>query len=434
MLVQGIVLATLLARAGLAADAPERSAAALVRAARSVRPGAAGPSRIADNPDLPSACRGDTVRTVAVETGGRLFAYRYAYRPAEDPDMPVVFNIPGGPGQGSIGMPLSVPYEFGIVRTDPLGAGCNANAALSADALDSEALAAAVLAVVRDLHPRRYVLYGASYGTVVATIAASKARDAGLPDPVAVVLEAVIGRAYRPEESQQGFLAGWTRLKKRLPPGAVRVLSQDPPPLGVAPEIWGGWIQQLLLYGASPGGGDGFAVDALSKLDPAAPEEGRQLVLDMLRQFAQPADAAHVALYRSIVCREIDGATRGQQTDVALRGGELVPLDPGFCGGSSMTRPFDAARYPVSAPIFYFSGGEDPATPEFQTRCHYESQRSAAKTWVSVPTGGHLSLTDNLMDCQDALWKDIAATGGSRFPALLRTCGVRPAPVLRPAE
>lgn len=405
MLVQAIVAAALLASGARADTIPE-------------------------NPDLPSACRAGTVRTVDVDAQGRRFALRYAYREAEDPDMPVVIDIPGGPGQGSIGMPLSVPYEFGIVRTDPRGAGCNANAAISAEDVDSETIAKDVLAVVRDIGAKRYILYGASYGTMVATIAASKAREAGVPEPQAVVMEGVIGRAYKPEESLGDRVERWRELKRRLPPGAVRALSQDPPPFGFSPEVWGGWIEYLLLYGGSPGGGEGFAVTALSAVDPAAPESDHEMVRSMLETFSQPADAAHVNLYRAIVCRELDGANRGQKTDMILRGGELVPLAPGFCEGRPMDHPFDAAQYQISAPLFYFSGGEDPATPEFQTRYHYESQPAAPKTWVRVPSGSHLSLSGNLMDCQDSLWKDIAGSGGAHFPAILPTCGIKPAPNL----
>jgi pimeloyl-ACP methyl ester carboxylesterase len=412
MLVQGVALSLLLASGAQAAAS----------------------SPIADNPALPEACYGESVRTVSLDTHGRLFSYRYAYRPAEDPSMPVVINIPGGPGQGSIGMPLSLPYEFGIVRTDPLGAGCNANASLHADEITSEDIADGVLAAVREIRPKHYILYGASYGTIVATIAAAKASKAGLPPPDAVVLEGVIGRAYTPQESLQGFLKGWERLKAQLPAGAAQALSEEKPPLGFAPEIWGGWLQQLQLYGASPGGGPGFAVTVLSGLDPSAPEAGREVIRNQLRLFAQPADAAHVDLYRAIACREIDGATRGQKTDMALRGGQLVPLAAGFCGDRTMTRPFDAANYQITAPIFYFSGGWDPATPEFQARYHYDSQATARKTWVRVPTGSHLSFTGNLMDCQNALWKDIAATSGAHFPELLQSCNIRPAPLVFPGQ
>jgi len=397
--------------------------------------GAVGVPRIAGNPDLPPECNASTVRRVPIETGGRLFEYRYAYRPADDggDDQPVVVNIPGGPGEGSIGRPLSVPWEFGIVRIDPLGAGCNANAAISADSLTSEDIASAVLAVVRDIKPKRYILYGVSYGSVVATIAAAKAREAGVPQPDAVVLEAVLGRAFQPDEALWAFENGWNDLKSRLPPGAVDALSQDPPPFGVAPEIWGGYLEYLQLYGAPPGGGTGFAVDSLSALDPAAPEDKRQVLRNQLNAFAgQHTDAAHAALYRSIVCRELDGSARGQLTDFALRGGALIPLDPGFCGPRKMTSAFDAAAYQVEAPLFYFSGGQDPATPEFQTAYHYVSQRSARKTWVRVPTGGHLSFSGNLMDCQEALWKDIAADGGARFASILSSCLIRPSPSLAP--
>lgn len=409
MLVQGIVLSLLLASAQAAASGP-----------------------IADSSGLPEACYGKSVHTVTIEANGRPFSYRYAYRPAEEANMPVVIHIPGGPGQGSIGKPLSLPYEFGVVRTDPLGAGCNANTSLPADEITSEDIAQAVLAVVKEIRPKRYILYGVSYGTIVATIAAAKASKAGLPPPAAVVLEGVIGRAYTPEESLRGFLEGWERLKAELPAGALRALSTEQP-LGFEPEIWGGWIQQLLLYGASANGGLDFAVDVLSKLDPSAPEAGREFIRHQLRLFSQPTEAARVALYRAIACREIDGATLGQQTDTALRGGRLVPIEAGFCGDRTMSRPFDAANYQIKAPVFYFSGGWDPATPEFQTRYHYESQAASRKTWVRVPTGSHLSLTNNLMDCQNALWKDIA-TGGAHFPELLPSCGIQPAPVIVPGR
>jgi pimeloyl-ACP methyl ester carboxylesterase len=390
---------------------------------------------VPDNPNLPAKCRKDDIRTIQLpvhpgQRGSKSFTYRYHLREAEDPAAPLVIFIPGGPGQSSIGATTSIPSGLGLARTDPRGAGCNANAVFSADSLSSEAIAADILALIRDVKPKRYFLYGSSYGTVVATIVAARAGEEGVPRPAGVVLEGTIGRSFQPKESLEGFVEGWEELKTKLPPAVVRQLSSSPLPLGFSAEAWGGWIQSLLLYGDSPGGGS-FAVDQLSALDPSEPENRREVLAKLMNNFLAPAPKEHTRLYREITCREIDDGVRGQKTDMELRGGKLVRIENGFCSGIPLSSPFDSAAYQTSAPVFYFSGGQNSATPEFQTEYHFSSQGHGRKVWVNVPTGGHLALTMNLGDCYGKLWMDIAEHGGDDLEALLPGCMIKPSPVVK---
>lgn len=375
---------------------------------------------------LPEACGGPTVRQLQWEVLGRQITYRYAYREGVSEDAPVVVYLPGGPGQGGIGLPLSLPYEYGIVRTDPIGAGCNADANLPVEEITSDLIADGVVRLIRELRPRRYLLYGVSYGTMVATLVAEKLAHSELP-PEAVILEGVIGRAFTAEESLRGFQNEWSRLKTKLPAESRRALEHDDLPFDFAPEIWGGWIQNLLLCGASPSGGEGFAAETLSLLAAPAGDRRLEFLRRQLSLFSQPSDPAHVALYRSIACREIDDHVRGQKTDMVLKGGRLIPLASDFCGPRRLSRPFDAAAHPILAPIFYFSGGADPATPEFQTRYHFESQ-SGPRAWVRIPSGGHLSLSNNLMLCQDAIWQDIVTNSGRHLEEVVSGCQSQPPP------
>jgi surfactin synthase thioesterase subunit len=64
-----------------------------------------------------------------------------------------------------------------------------------------------VLAIVEELRLDDYMLYGISYGTLLATLVASRAEERGLPLPKAIVLEGVLGMAFDAERPTEAAFA-----------------------------------------------------------------------------------------------------------------------------------------------------------------------------------------------------------------------------------
>ena len=80
------------------------------------------------------------------------------------------------------------------------------------------------------------------------------------------------------------------------------------------------------------------------------------------------------------------------------------------CDGFAVDRPYESANYQINAPIYYFNGTDDPATPHDLAQDHYDNQRNSSnKEFVSVRHGGHNPIYLKLRDCQDDIWQDIFA-------------------------
>ena len=96
--------------------------------------------------------------------------------------------LPGGPGQlsmeESLGIDKIVPESWGLVLTDPRGVGCNFNGktVYPREFYQTQHIAHDVLSVIKDLkRPHsEIVLFGVSYGTVVATEVSHLAEKLGL--------------------------------------------------------------------------------------------------------------------------------------------------------------------------------------------------------------------------------------------------------------
>lgn len=173
----------------------------------------------------------------------------------------MVIYLPGGPGEASIDQFTPDALDpFTVIQTDPRGVGCNSEAETGTRIPDegfrSEFLASDVLGIIHELKLDHYVLYGISYGTLLGTIVAAKTEQIGNP-PQALVLEGVLGSAFKPGESIQGYIDQWNLLKMRVAP-AVRTELEKPLPLGKTREEWGMWIMQMLKIGVYPYIGDIF--------------------------------------------------------------------------------------------------------------------------------------------------------------------------------
>jgi pimeloyl-ACP methyl ester carboxylesterase len=350
-------------------------------------------------------------------------SYTYAIGGQADSDRPWIIVLPGGPGQASISMPLAMPSNFPIIRIDPRGVGCNSEPMVPADALASNLAAADVVAVIRREKLQNYIIYGASYGTLLATLVAEKLEADGGPRPRAVVLEGIIGRAFGPNEYLRAQMQRWEQVKKQLSADTRAELSSKKMPFDLPSTHIASWVASLLYAGVPAGGQDDLAVDELEKLRN---EKQRPFLKKRIDAITAKPDSDRLRVFRENTCREIAPDMRDLQFDFELVKGRLIPRDTKFCDGIEPTALFDSARVQLESPIYYFSGLLDPATPPDQARYHFAHQARSARTLVTVPRGAHLALTLNLMDCSERIWNAIADRKG--LPDALASCGADPKP------
>ncbi len=367
----------------------------------------------------PPGCAGSDIGHVSVpidyaRPDGSRFPLAFRLRRGSESGHPLILLLPGGPGNTLIrGDAMDgedgIPPAYDVVMTDPRGAGCNDDPALSDDAdFRSDFLARDVLAILGALGAARsapldYVLYGESYGTLEATMIAVLAGAEGLPRPRALVLEGTLGRSFADYAEQLAALQEeWRHLRERLP-RPTRAMFQNGsfnPLLSASSEVWAELVDRDLMRGAGP---DGRYVlerqlDALIELQGA---------LGAIAEETTAAPDQTRRLLRVIACRELTGELYPRHD---LIEGQLVPEGADLCRGlPRLDRRFDAAAWPVFVPIVYVQGSHDPATPMWQARYHFDSERTAPRYFITVDEAAHapLGVTLAVDGCHARLWRSI---------------------------
>jgi pimeloyl-ACP methyl ester carboxylesterase len=382
-------------------------------------------------------CDGADIHHVSVpvdhdDPAGPHFGLAFRVRAGAAPDAPLVIVVPGGPGgtlirEDRYARSGGLPDDFAVVLTDPRGGGCNDDPALTVDRdLSSEFLARDLLAIVAELEsergerPLRYLLYGQSYGTVEATIAANLAPRLGVTPPQAVVMEGTLGHAFlNYAEYFASFQAEWHEVRDALPRKWQALIHDNK--LDIVPTVpsaaWALLVNNDLMRGYHPDGEHELA----RQLSP----DGMPWLLTALKMFSampeQDALATHNRLLRVIGCGELYGDLYPLRD---LRDGELVLRGQNLCSDyHGVSRPYDANDWPLAMPIVYIQGERDPATSYPQARYHFAAQASAARYFIHVDLAAHaaLSVTLNVGDCPARLWGAIA-TDLAGLPQAVARC------------
>lgn len=350
------------------------------------------------------------------------FGYSFKVHPGTDPDAPTVIYLPGGPGQSSISAerdPSLVPAAYTLIQTDPRGAGCNAPASAEHypdDFYQTVHFAGDVLAIVEHLQLDDYILYGVSYGTVLATVTASMAEAEGTRPPRALVLEGIVGQPFEEGEVEEPYQLEWRAIRDRLPESIRSQLTTEPLPLGLSAEEWGAGITTMLSLGMLQLEGT-LAEALLSNLAPEATDEQRAGLREAVLQLGHSdIDAFGQRLHDVVACHEI---TETNFRAFKLESGELVRTEA-YCTSDPVDQPYFAGEWPVTAPIYYFNGTNDPNTPMWQAQAHYEAQTAAERHFVAIGGAGHNPLILNLADCKPDIWTAIDA--GAGFDEAIARC------------
>ncbi len=375
---------------------------------------------------LPSRCNSAAVHKIELpvyhDQPTPTFTYRFSVSEREDLDAPLLIFVPGGPGQTSMEMPLSYPYDFSVVRTDPRGMGCNENPHLPTESLTSEAIAKDILAIIKTLKPKKYFIHGISYGTLVATMTASMAEAQNIKAPEAVILEGVIGRAYEADEYVNGTLERWKEVKAQLPLSLQKSLKKKIP-FGLTTKEWSAWISAILINGTLPVGVD-YAVDELMLFADSSRANELEGLSYRIKPMTAPPTEMKKRIYKQIACREFVPDVRDVKYDYDWVNGDLIATNDRLCSDTVFDKPFDSKHFQIKAPTYYFSGQQDPVTPPAQAQYHFDNQ-TGSKMLIKVLKGGHTALSTNLADCSNQLWMEILKGNQDEFKKALNACALK---------
>jgi pimeloyl-ACP methyl ester carboxylesterase len=318
----------------------------------------------------------------------------------------------------------SFPADSNIILTDPRGVGCNSldfpTLQDAANSLSTENFASDILAIINDLKLDNYILVGTSYGTVLATVTASRA-EAGetRTGPKSVVLISTLGHSMTGAfDPYVGFSREWQRLSLSLDSRILSQLAADRLPFDLSEKYWGLFITAMLV------GGHDVLKTSLEDLVSSDSQKKNELktavqsIGDGYFSTTPPLERQRRQLLNKVVsCREFGSE---DNVSLALSGGKLVSYHTAFCDGLSLTDLWDAAEWPVKkAHLYYVQGDEDPATYMEIARYHFEAETLATRSFISVHRAAHAPELA-LGECWPRVLKSISNNGFGLKKSLLK--------------
>lgn len=303
-----------------------------------------------------------------------------------------MFVLPGGPGVSSSQAEVNI-IDANIVFIDPRGTGLNESYFQTNPGgrlLTSEDLAEDVIAVINFLKPKSYFLYGHSYGTVVATIAASKIEKIkSMYPPQRIILEGTVGEGTTNniQISEANKLLEKYRQSSQI---CFDCIINKITTMLNAEEI-GTLLFAIFYYGYQPMLLESFFTQtSQSQLKQMASDAKINLPSEGLR------------LYQEVGCREINSTGI---TIEAFRNNRLESDKLATCQNFPLSSKYTVTDWPIlKTPIIYIQGDSDISTPVSESMLHYN--RQVNKNYVCVKNAGHAPL-EQIGDCSNVLWKAI---------------------------
>ena len=365
-----------------------------------------------------------TIRTVKVpwdptKSKSPTFDFRFKYE-IVNPLAPTVVIIPGGPGQTSITpngqLPLgAVPAGYNKIYTDPRSQGCNyaLESNVLAQYLKTEFVVNDIFLALKSVNLQNYIIYGASYGTVVATQLVKKIEAEKFELPTALVLEGTVGKKYDNFDSYfYYFQYEWDKLFKQLPPRWKTYFQSGKNETTFSKSEWASLITSDLIIGDIPDApiNGQFLYYHLHLLElyfaKKVPAKDQPMLNSMFAKLKDPQFPN--LFFRMIGCGELWGDWYFGRS---LEGGRLVRTGKNVCEGIEYKKPYDSAKFliPEAVPIYYFQGANDPATPLNTALYHFAVQTKTSRQFFTVTGAAHAPLTSSLRTCADDIWTSIYA-------------------------
>jgi pimeloyl-ACP methyl ester carboxylesterase len=294
------------------------------------------------------------------------FNYKYQrVKNSDDNDMTII-KIPGGPGSSEIGSRGYFPATVNVINIDPRGTGCNEKhpMVLPDNAINSEDSAEDIVSVIEKLNLTDYIIYGISYGTVLATIVASKIEQRNLERPKAIILDSVLSRAYKDaKEVISPFLEKWKFASETyLQIETVKQMGSGDSPVSLSPWEWGNLIRKNLMYGP---------YDTFKEFDVSISHSKKDRESFVWKSRKDLEAYSRRKNFNRRINRLIAGKELfpGEQAFV-IENGTLIQNSM----KTKVTKPYHSKRWQIDSPIYYLNGKNDPVTFPDLAHDHYRHQ------------------------------------------------------------
>lgn len=337
----------------------------------------------------------------------------YAYTKKEfNPSLPTLIYFVGGPGSSSRGAEFSLP-KTNVIFFEQRGISCSRPKTrelfLDPKFYSSEKTAADGLMVLNAYGIKKAAIYGHSYGTVPATIFASKypqRTQSLLLEGVVFKADASLWISPRKVQYMQDFFDNLTKEKQE------RILSFSE--RADVPKTWFSFIARMSLsVGNFQNGLTDFLESTLFAADSS--EASDAAVASMFTSMVPKADTTTPAEEKGygevtmgmIACQEMNMANPMLSHLLLFKDGRLVP-DRNNTERTSMCDPLGLAhnqnnfysveKYPINVPVTYFLGEYDPATSLDQGLSHFKNAQSQNKQALIMLGGGHTPNIEKVME------------------------------------
>lgn len=339
---------------------------------------------------------------IILDPSGRSFEYKHRVIRKAEQGFPTVIFLPGGPGQASIEdmltQPQTIPQKFGLIVTDPRGVGCNFNESLKKNDFQTSLLAGDILSILKNLSlsPEQTILYGVSYGTVLATTTAELNRRLGNQPFKMLVLEGVLGKAFVGQEYLNQYAISWERYVSRKGGDDFRnKISSAVIANNLDKSMFASFLNGYLMLGSW--GNMGHPLDRpldLLQHDFSGFETEYYTPSPSRDATASAETQMHLTLWSQIWCREISDPGDGQRS--FFESGKLIvrqsvdERNDKLCYGAKPDRLYDSKTIPLREKIVYLQGEDDPATSAKQAYYHFMNQKTAQeRVFVLFEQMGH---------------------------------------------
>lgn len=391
--------------------------------------------------DSQNLCEGESIHTLLMPINHHdknmgQFKYHYRHEVINyESDAPTIVFIPGGPGQGSVKTfdPEMLPFstllkEFNFVTFDPREVGCNeyGTNVLGDKVITTEQYTFDIMTILNHLNIKNYVIWGVSYGAVVATYIGEKSDFLQI-QPRGIILEGTMSHREHSSKLGLNFREIYEAYCK-VNPHFKENLGKPPFSEWFNRSEWRDILYSLLSVGyeqsnyvfgmvnaierVSPdelndlkGFLDAINADVKKEQEDVQNESHRFSNLILVRELFEPSleipflDEKSDLVFKD--CKEGDD----DAYEALLEQINLFKVTTDFHG-------YDSKEHQIREGInvFYFHGALDPIIPLEDSWRHFSSQKSLSKFYFPLQMGGHNPLMHELLGCHDKIIHRIFST------------------------
>lgn len=344
--------------------------------------------------------------------GEKTLIYTYTLKKF-DANKPSLIYFVGGPGSSSRGLEFSLP-NTNVIFFEQRGISCSRphtrELFLNPKFYSSENSAADGLKILDAYGIKKAAIYGHSYGTVPATIFASKYPHR----TQSLLLEGVVFKADESLWISPRKIQKLEEYFHNLPiEKQQRIIS-----FTARPDVAKTWYSLMgrltMAVGNFPNGLTEF-LDRTVFANPETAEQTDDELAAMLSMMVPKVDTTTPAEENGfgeitmgmIGCQEMNMANAELSHLLFLVDGHLVP-DRNNIDRLSMCAPlglaeynndfYSAEKYPINVPVTYFLGENDPATSMDQGVSHFKNAKSQMKQALVMKGGGHTPNIEKVME------------------------------------